>query len=106
MKTMAELEVYQAGELTVVGFGGRKTLEVSVVDYREELIELVQVHGCTTLALDLTGVRLMPRGLPGLLAAIHREGVEVLLFNASEDIREVLEIAELDRFVQLHEVAV
>ena len=61
---------------------------------------------CTTLAFDLTGVRFIPSGLLGVLASIKRQGVEVHLYNASDDIREVMEITKLDKVFQLHEVAV
>jgi anti-anti-sigma factor len=99
--------VYEAGALTVVGFGGREILDfVSVAECRDELQELMSEHDCRSLAFDLTGVRIVPSGLLGLLASIHRKGVEIHLYNANEDVREVLEITKLDRVLHLHEVAV
>jgi anti-sigma B factor antagonist len=107
MPALGVLEVYEAGELTVVGFGGREIIDsVSVADCRDELQELISEHGCRSLALDLTGVRIVPSGLLGLLASVHQKGVEVHLYNANDDVREVLEITQLDRVLHLHEVEV
>jgi anti-sigma B factor antagonist len=107
MRTLADLDVYAAGELTVVGFGGRELLDdVSIAGCREQLLDLLQTYDCRTLAIDLTGVVLMPGGLLGLLEQIHGRGVETLLYNASDDIRETLDIAGRDGLTQLHEVDV
>lgn len=107
MQTISELEVYEAGELTVIGFGGREVLDhLNMAECRDEVVQLIRDHGCSTLAFDLTGVRLIPSGLLGLLASINRQGVEVHLYNASEDIREVLEITKLNKLLHLHEIEV
>jgi anti-sigma B factor antagonist len=101
------LEVYQAGELTVVGFGGSEVLDrVDLASCRDDLVRLIDEHKCRTLAIDLTGVKLMPSGLLGLLSSIHRLGVEVQIYNACPDIREVVEITRLDKVLKLHEVQV
>ena len=107
MQTISELEVYEAGELTVIGFGGREVLDhLNLAECRNEVAELIRDHGCSTLAFDLTGVRLIPSGLLGLLVSVHRQGVEVHLYNPSADIREVLEITKLDKLFQMHELEV
>lgn len=54
MRTLADLDVYAAGELTVVGFGGREFVDdVSIAGCREQILELLQTHDCRTLAIDL-----------------------------------------------------
>lgn len=99
------LQVYQAGKLTVVGFGGRDVLDhLNLVDCRDEITALIKEHQCEILAFDLTGVRLMPSGLLGLLASLRQLGVEVHLYNPSPDVREVLEITKLDQVLELHYV--
>ncbi len=101
------LEVYQAGPLTVVGFGGREILDqFSLAEYRDELMSLIKEHDCQSLAVDLTGVKIIPSGMLGVLASIYREGIEVDLYNACRVIREILEITKLDQILQLHEVEV
>lgn len=107
MQTLSELEVYQSGELTVLGFGGREVLDhLNLAECRDEIADLIREHRCRHLAFDLTGVRLIPSGLLGMLASIHRQGIDVHLYNASDDIREVLEITKLNRVIHLHEVDV
>src|SRR5690606_4900607 len=66
------IKVYQAGELTVVGFGGRDVLDdVNVAVFKAEIAEVVRSHDCRVLAVDLTGVKLVPSGLLGLLASLR-----------------------------------
>ena len=101
------LQVYEAGELTVVGFGRRDVLDhVNVPQCRDELARIIRDHRCETLAFDLTGIRLIPSGMLGLLASLPKLGVKVLLCNPSEDIKEVLEISHLNQFVEIHEFAI
>jgi len=107
MAIVPELEIYSTGPLTVLGFGGRTVLDhLRVADCRDWIVELIKEHSVESLAFDLTGVRYIPSGFLGLLASIHKLGVEVLLFNACEDIREVLEITKLDQVLTVHEVDV
>ena len=96
MQTLHRFEVYQPGPLTVIGFGDRKVLShMDVSDSREEIFALIRKQRCKTLAIDLTGIEIIPSGLLGLLVAVHHQGVSVCLFNPSNDLREVLEITKL-----------
>ena len=104
---VALLEVYEAGPLTVVGFGGREILdEVSVANCRQELLKLVEEHDCRELAFDLTGVKLIPSGLLGVLASFRQQGVGVRLYNPSEDVRDVLSTTKLDSVMQVHDIEI
>ena len=100
------LEVYKAGKLTVVGFGGEAILDrISVADYRDEIGSLINEHHCEVLAFDLTGVKLIPSGMLGLLSSLHKQlGVEVHLYNPNRDIRDVLEIMKLGRVLHVHDL--
>jgi anti-anti-sigma factor len=101
------LDIYQAGELSVIGFGGQAVLDrIDLGECRDELAKLIDEHKCRTMAIDLTGVKLMPSGMLGLLSSIHRQGVEVRIYNACRDIREVVEITKLDQILKLHDVDV
>ena len=101
------LEVYKIGETTVVGFGGRDVLDtVNVAVCRDEILALIERHSVQTLAFDLTGVVLMPSGLLGLLASLRKHGVEVHIYNPSDDVREVFEVTHLDELMEIHTVAV
>lgn len=102
-----ELEIYHAGELTVLGFGGREIVDqLNFAQCSEEFMNLVRDYQCQTLALDMTGVRLIPSGLLGVLVTVHLQQIDIHLFNPSRDIREVLEITKLDRVWHLHEIDV
>jgi len=101
------LEVYESGPTTVVGFGGRDILsDVNVAACRDELLDLIRRIPCQIVAFDLTGVRLIPSGLLGLLASLRSNGVEVHLYNPSKDVREVLSITGLDRLMPIRDIDV
>jgi len=101
----SELEIYQAGELTVLGFGGREILhDFNLTEHRDEILELVRVHNCKALALDLTAVHSIPGGLPGLIQCLLRQHIELHLYNASSEIRAMLTFSNLDHRVSLHEL--
>jgi anti-anti-sigma factor len=105
MAEASNFEIYQAGKLTVLGFGGRQVLDhLSVSDCRTEITALIEQHKCETLAFDLGGVKLLPSGMLGLLASVRQLGVRVHVYNPSRDIREVLEITRLDTVIQVHEL--
>ncbi len=77
------LNVYQAGKLTVVSFVSAELLDQIVVsECREEIAELIREHHCEVLAFDLTGVKLVPSGMLGMLASLGRLGVEDLLVQS------------------------
>ncbi len=101
------LEVYQAGPLTVLGFGGYEVLDhVDVTECRDEIAASVKENDCKVLAFDLTRVKLIPSGMLGLLASVRDMGVEVHVYNPSEDVREVLEITRLDTIINVNYVEV
>lgn len=101
------LEVYQPGETTVVGFGGRDVLDdVNLADCREELLTLIRQTGCRVLAFDMTGVQLIPSGLLGLLASVRGRGADVHIYNPSPDVREVLSVTKLETLMPVFEVPV
>jgi anti-anti-sigma factor len=100
------IDIYKAGPLSVVGFGARNALDVSVVACQNELTKVLRDSNCHTLAVDLTGARLVASGMLGVFASVQRRGVRVLLFNPSPDLVEVLEITKLDRLLAVHRVEI
>jgi hypothetical protein len=99
------LKVYQTGELTVVGFGGRDVPdEVCIAMYREQLFKLVDEYQCKTLAFDLTGVTLVPSGMLGVLTSLRTKVERIELYNPSEDVREVLRMTRLEQLFDIKEV--
>lgn len=100
--TPKTFDVYATGPLTVIGFGDRDPLDLSVPDCLAELTELLEEVGAKQLAVDLTGIRLIASGMLGLLASTAKRDVGVMLFNPSEDIVEVLEITNLDKLLSVY----
>lgn len=101
------LHVYSTGPTTVVGFGGEDVLDsVNLVVCRDEMLKLIEVGKCRVLAFDLTGVKLIPSGLLGLLTSVRQHGVEVHLYNPSEDVRDVLSVTNLDKVMPVYVVEV
>jgi anti-sigma B factor antagonist len=101
------LEVYQTGELTVVGFGECEILDqIDLSQCRSEIVGLVEKHGCKTIAFDLSGVKLIPSGMLGLLTSLRRMNVEVHLYNPSPDVAEVLTVTRLADVLPIHYIDV
>ena len=100
------IDVYRSGPLTVIGFGERNALDLNVGTAQNEIAQVLRDSNCHTLAIDLTGTRLVASGMLGVFASIQRRGVRVLLFNPSADLLEVLEITKLDRLLPVHQVEV
>jgi anti-anti-sigma factor len=102
-----ELQVYEAGKLTVLGFGGRELLDhIDVVACRDQILNLVEEHECEVLAFDMTGVKLIPSGLLGIITSLRNLGVELHVYNPSDNVRDVLATTKLDELLQLHEVEI
>ena len=101
------LQVYEVGPTTVVGFGGRDILDdINVANCRDELVQLVTDHQCQVIAFDLTGVRLLPSGLLGVLASLRNLGLEVRIYNPSPDVLDVLAITKFDQIFQISNVEI
>ncbi len=104
------LKVYSVGSVTVLGFGGKDVpSEFNAAHYRASITDLLKFNKSSIVAFDLTGVRLVPSGMLGLLVSLTRIPdlpLKVQLFNPSKDVREVLSITKLDRMIETHEVEV
>ncbi len=104
------LKVYSVGPVTVLGFAGQDVpSEFNVAHYRVAISELLKLNTSNVVAFDLTGVRLVPTGMLGLLVSLTRIPdlpLTVQLFNPSKDVRQVLAITKLDRMIEIHEVEV
>lgn len=106
MQTLTQLEVYQPGPLTVIGFGTRYTLDqFDLAACRDDVFKLIREHRCKMLAIDLTGIQVIPSGLLGLLVSVYQQDVSVCLFNPSEDLREVLQVTKLHRLFPCYRIA-
>ena len=104
------LKVYSVGETTVLGFGGQDVpSEFNAAHYRAAITDLLLANHSNTVAFDLSGVKLVPSGMLGLLASLRQlDGLSprVQVFNPSNDVREVLQITKLNTLIEVHEVEV
>ena len=98
----ATLEIVRNGEVTVVGFGGRELLDqVNLAACRDQIMELVKRNQTKTLAFEMTGVRLIPSGMLGLLASLRDTVEKIQILNPSDDVREALEITKLNQIFEV-----
>jgi anti-anti-sigma factor len=98
------LRVYETGKLTVIGFGRTDKLdEIETVECHAEILELLKLHDCRVLVLDLMDVNYVPSSVLGMLASLTRTGVEVHVYNVSGEVRRVLEITRLDQLFTIQE---
>ena len=104
---LAIFDVEETGERTVVRLHDwRASMEMFywpsadnlTSRVRSQLDELVNEQHCTTLALDMSSVSLLPSSLLGVLIAICKRGVRVELLRPSPTVREALKVTKLDHF--------
>jgi anti-sigma B factor antagonist len=98
------LRVLQTGRHCIVGFDAVDWPPEHVVSqYLDQITALIRENDCSELSFDMKGMRSVPSGLLGLIANIRKQGVQVSLQNACREVREVLVLANLDRFIQIRE---
>jgi len=101
------LKIYEVGQVTVVGFGGHDVpSEYCIAESRDLLARLIRENDCEELIFDLTGVRMIPSGMLGVLASMRNLCATVSVCNPSPDIREVLATTQLDKIIHIREVEV
>lgn len=104
------LKVYSVGPTTVLGFDGQDVpSEFNAAHYRAAITDLLLANNSNVVAFDLTGVKLFPSGMLGLLASLRQlDGLSptVQVFNASDDVKEVLQITKLNTMIEVHEIDV
>lgn len=94
------IKVYATGELTVVGFGGVDVpVDTCVSAYRDQLYSLIEKHNTKKIALDLTGLESVPRGLLGIILSLRDRVEHVEIHNVCDNVMDVLRIANLERLV-------
>lgn len=96
------LKVYQTGEFTVVGFGGKDVPdEVCVAIYRDQLAKLIEDYRCKVLGFDMTGVVLVPSGMLGILTSLRKKVDRLVIYNPSPDVREVLHLSRIEQMFDI-----
>ena len=84
------------GQRAIVGFNSKSVPdELCIAAYRNQLLKYVQDADCKVLAFELSGIKILPSGMLGLLVTLKKRGIEVELLNPVADIVEVLRITRL-----------
>jgi len=104
---LAIFDVEQTGERTVVRLHDwRTSMEMFywpsadnfACTVRSQLDEVIREQQCTTLAVDMSSVSLLPSSFLGVLIAMCKKGVHVELLRPSPTVREALQVTKLDHF--------
>ena len=102
------LKVYSVGPTTVLGFDGQDVpSEFNAAHYRAAISELLIANNSSIVAFDLSGVKLVPSGMLGLLVSLKQLddlSPTVQVFNPSDDVKEVLQITKLNTLIEVHEL--
>ena len=95
-------DLYRHGEVTVIGWGGKGEVTAHPEDFLTEAADLAGGANAAVLAVDLGGVKTFPPGLLGGLRSVLGRGIRVLLFDPTDDVREILKISGLDDLLPVH----
>ena len=84
------LTFIREGLRVIVSFNSKDVPdEVCVAGYRAQLLKIVQESDCKELAFDLTGIKILPSGMLGLLVTMKNRGQQIELLNPSVDVQEI-----------------
>lgn len=96
------LDISRDGDCTVIRFNGNTVPdELCIAAYREQIFKQLDVPGCKLLRFDLTGVKILPSGMLGVLSSVKTRGFDVEVTNASQYIRDTLRMTRLDTLIQV-----
>lgn len=98
------LQIYHAGKVTVVGFGGQPVnSRINFSAYRGILTELVHRYDCRVLAFDLAGVNVAPSGMLGVLVPLRQLVDRIEIHNPTKLARETLAMIQKDSLFDICE---
>jgi anti-anti-sigma regulatory factor len=99
------LQISQEGDTTTVAFRTSRVPEDDRFGELQEALLALSNENCRRLHFDLSGVRIIPSQLLGLMAWLSRNKVKVSVANASEEIRETLAFTQLDTILDVQDRA-
>jgi anti-anti-sigma regulatory factor len=103
MTELRGLKVFTKGELSVVTFEEKGYLgfQTFIGEATEHLERIVEEHQSKVLVIDLTDITGLPSDMLGVLVALHHRGVQIRLFNITDDVRLILETTNLDQLFEV-----
>lgn len=105
MSELRGLKIYTKEGLTVVTFEDQGFLaaQTFIGQATEHLERIVEEHHSKVLVIDLAGITALPTDMLGVLVGLHHRGIQIRLFNVTEDVRLILETTNLDQLFDLRE---
>lgn len=105
MSELQGLKTYRINGVTVVTFEDRGDLAQRAFfgNAAEHFGQIVADHRCSTLVLDMTAITALPSAMLGVLVGLHNRGIQVRLFNITDDVRFTLQTANLDQVFEVRE---
>jgi len=105
MAELRGLKVYTKGELSIVtfddkGFLGRQSF---IGEAGAHLDEVVEKHHTKVLVFDLAGITGLPSDMLGVLVGLKHRGIEIRLFNITDEVRVILETTRLTDLFDVRE---
>src|SRR5689334_3370619 len=99
------LRISREGDTITIGFNGVDVPdEVCIASYRAQVNELLEKHpGCKVLTFDVTGLKLLPSGMLGLLASLKKRVELIEVLNPSVDIQEALRVTRLNTLLKVRQ---
>jgi hypothetical protein len=97
------LRIDRNGDAIVIGFN-RVDIpdEVCIAGYREQLFQLLDRNpDCKALTFDVTGIKLLPSGMLGLLASLKKRVGNIEVLNPSRDVYEALRVTRLTTLLKI-----
>ncbi|HJN12988.1 MAG TPA: STAS domain-containing protein [Pirellulaceae bacterium] len=98
MAELRGLKVFTNGELSIVTFEDKGFLgsQSFIGDAGEHLDKIVDAHDTKILIFDLAGITGLPSDMLGVLVGLQHRGIEIRLFNITNEVRLILETTKLD----------
>jgi hypothetical protein len=99
------LKIILDGNSITIAFNGVEVPdEVCISGYRMQMAKFLDQHPeCTVLTFDVTGLKLVPSGMLGLLTSMHKRVRQIEILNPSNDIREVLRVSKLNTLFKIRQ---
>lgn len=97
------LRITRDGPSLIIGFNQIDVPdEIYIAGYRQQVFRLLDEYpDCKLLTFDVTGIKLLPSGMLGLLASVKQRGRDVEILNPSPDVRAALRVTKLDTLLKL-----
>ncbi len=100
------LRVLQTGETTAITFGDRGVRDAACIHtFYNQILELIAQNQCRVLILDMRGVWFLPSRTLGALLSLRKSVERIELHNVSDELREGLRVAQLDKVLHVNDAA-